>query len=74
MPSRRLDDRIRELCVQVVNAPENHKEEIIRQLQSAISEKIGRLRTMTARKLLGGGNNHRDRRSAASNGHGAPIS
>ena len=63
VPSRRLDDRIRDLCDQVVNAPETEKRALLKELRSAIREKITRLREMAARKLLGGNTNHRDRRS-----------
>ena len=63
VPSRRLDDRIRELCVQVVTAPDREKGALLKELRAAISEKIGRLRKLAAGKLLGGSNGHGERRT-----------
>ena len=63
VPSRRLDDRIRELCLQVVNAPDPAKGGLLRELRAAISEKLVRLRKLAARKLLGGNHNYGERRS-----------
>ena len=54
MPSRRLDDLIRDLCAKIVTAPEDEQEIIQKELQSAIREKVDRLRKMAADKLLDG--------------------
>jgi len=54
VPSRRLDDRIRDLCAKIITASENEQEFIQKQLQSAIREKIQQLRKMAADKLLDG--------------------
>jgi hypothetical protein len=58
MPTRRLDDRIRELCDKAgaaANSPhpdDGHLESILQQLLSAIHEKVERIRALAARKLL----------------------
>lgn len=51
VPSRRLDDRIRELCHKVVSASEDELEPLIADLKSALSEHNVRLRKMAAVKL-----------------------
>ncbi len=53
MPSRRLDDRIRELCVGIVNASAGDKSQLLEELRSAIGEKTARLRKLAVKKLLG---------------------
>ena len=58
MPTRRLDDRIRELCDKAgaaANSPhpdDGHLESILQQLLSAIHEKVERIRALAAKKLL----------------------
>jgi hypothetical protein len=60
MLKRRLDDRIREFCTQVSASPTEHAgrtSEIDAPLQGlldAIHEKVIRLRTLAAQKLLAG--------------------
>jgi len=54
VPSRRLDDRIRDLCAKIITASEDEQEFIQKQLQAAIREKIQQLRKMAAEKLLDG--------------------
>jgi len=51
VPSRRLDDRIRELCCQVISAGEGELEPLIEDLKSALREHNGRLRKLAAAKL-----------------------
>jgi hypothetical protein len=54
MPSRRLDDRIRSLSVQVIDAPKDELEGILQKLLAAIHEKIEQLRSLTANRFRGG--------------------
>jgi hypothetical protein len=53
VPSRRLDDRIRELCHRVVSASaeEGELEPLIEDLKSALREHNSRLRKLAAAKL-----------------------
>jgi hypothetical protein len=51
MPSRRLEDRIRDLCARVVSAKETEFEPLISDLQTALREHNGRLRQLAADKL-----------------------
>jgi hypothetical protein len=51
VPSRRLDDRIRELCYQVISAGEGELEPLIEDLKSALREHNTRLRKLAAAKL-----------------------
>jgi hypothetical protein len=51
MPSRRLEDRIRELCTKVIDADERHFGPILSNLKSALSEHTARLRQFAAAKL-----------------------
>jgi len=53
MPSRRLDDRIRELCAKVVAATEEEVEPAISELQAALREHTSRLRKLAVTKLTG---------------------
>ncbi len=53
MPSRRLDEHIRDLCAKVVNARDIELEAAIAQLNSALREHSIRLRKMAAEKLTG---------------------
>jgi hypothetical protein len=54
MYTRRLDDRIRCLCVQVTEASNEELESLLQQLLSALHEKIDRLRGLAASQLVGG--------------------
>jgi hypothetical protein len=51
VPSRRLDDRIRELCYKVISAGEGELEPLIEDLKSALREHNSRLRKLAAAKL-----------------------
>ncbi len=62
MHTRRLDDRIRHLCVQVTEASNEELEAILQDLLAAIHEKIERLRSLAASQLLGR-KSAKDRRS-----------
>jgi hypothetical protein len=61
--SRRLDDRIRKLCADVVQAQENSAEEVIEELKSALREHTARLRQMAAARLTAVKGQSPDRRS-----------
>ena len=52
MPSRRLDDRIRELCVRAASAPPSEAEAILEELKAALAEHTARLRKLAAKKLV----------------------
>jgi len=53
MPSRGLEDRIRELCSKCVNAKNSSElEPAIEKLKTAIHEHTSRLRDLAARKLV----------------------
>ena len=51
MPSRRLEDRIRQLCAKAVAAPESDLEPVITELKLALHEHTERLRKLAALKL-----------------------
>jgi hypothetical protein len=51
MPSRRLDDRIRQLCYEVISAGDDELETLIEDLKSALREHNARLRKLAAAKL-----------------------
>jgi hypothetical protein len=51
MLSRRLEDRIRDLCTKVIAADENAVEPVIADLKSALREHNDRLRKLAAAKL-----------------------
>jgi hypothetical protein len=60
VPSRRLEDRIRELCAKALAAPDSaDSNEVMQRLREALREHTNRLRQLAARKL-------RPRRSARS--------
>jgi hypothetical protein len=63
MHTRRLDDRIRQLCAQVTEASNDDLESILQQLLGAIHEKIERLRSLAASQLLAG-KSAKDRRAS----------
>jgi hypothetical protein len=54
MHARRLDDRIRHLCVQITEATNDDLQAVLQELLGAIHEKIERLRSLAANQLLGG--------------------
>jgi hypothetical protein len=71
VPSRRLDDRIRDLCSRITTAPPEHMHRLVKELQSAIHEKIEVIRKLAASKLLGGTGPHLlERRSGRENTNG----
>ena len=52
VPSRRLEDRIRELCAKAVSAPDSADfNEVMQQLRESLREHANRLRQLAARKL-----------------------
>ena len=52
VPSRRLEDRIRELCAKAVSAPDSADfNEVMQQLRECLREHANRLRQLAARKL-----------------------
>ena len=53
MHTRRLDDRIRNLCAQITEATDGELEAILQDLLGAIHEKIERLRSLAASQFLG---------------------
>ena len=58
MPTRRLDDRIRQLCAEIAKTPAGsgplspEVEATLQELLGAIHEKTERVRSLAARKLL----------------------
>ncbi len=62
MHTRRLDDRIRNLCAQIAEATDGELEAILQDLLGAIHEKIERLRSLAASQLLAG-KSAKDRRA-----------
>jgi hypothetical protein len=52
VPSRRLDDKIRELCALALDSQNGSKEGILEELRHAIREKTQRLRRLAANKLV----------------------
>ena len=52
MPSRRLEDRIRELCSKALVADETQIDLTLEELRLALHEHAERLRKLAARKLL----------------------
>lgn len=58
MPSRRIDDRIRQICAQLATAgrdptiSDEELELLLHQLRAAIHKKVETLRVVAARKLL----------------------
>ena len=52
MLARRLDDRIRELSALIATTPDADLEPILKELQSAIHEKIELLRKAAAKHLI----------------------
>jgi hypothetical protein len=54
MPFRRIDDRIRRLSDQVIDASRDELDEILPNLLEAIHEKMERLRDLAMNRFLGG--------------------
>lgn len=54
IPSRRLDDRIRQLSDQLGDASNDELTVLLPKLLSAIHEKLDRLRNMAGSQFLGG--------------------
>jgi len=66
VPSRRLDDRIRELCSKALTAPDSELDAILSSLQSALHDHNARLRKLAAKKLVRAENGQpQDRRRSA---------
>ena len=67
MPTRRLDDRIREICAQISAVgrdPHSTDEEVEILLQKAIHQKVQRVRIIATNKLLQGNDaDKQDRRT-----------
>ena len=70
MPTRRLDDRIREICAQISavgrdpESSDQQVETLLQQLLEAIHQKVGRVRIIATNKLLQGNDaDKQDRRS-----------
>lgn len=63
MPSRRLEDRIRELCAQAARANDSEVTGILQELRQALAEHNRRLRRMAAKRLSGRGEDE-DKRSS----------
>ena len=53
VPSRRLSDRIRELCAEATNAGDANFGEILSELQSALHEHAARAHEMGIRQIAG---------------------
>ena len=51
MPSRRLEDRIRDLCAKAVDAETEDFQPVLEELKAALREHTERLRQLAARKL-----------------------
>lgn len=51
--SRRLEDHIRDLCAQIIAAPESELEPVLSELKSALHEHSIKLRKLAAEKLTG---------------------
>jgi hypothetical protein len=64
MPSRRLDDRIRELCGKALVARNSELEEIFLDLQSALHEHNEKLRKMAVQQFTDAKRQQRERRSS----------
>lgn len=54
MKSRRLDDRIRELCTRVIESDDPDWDRTIRELQAALQEMILRVQNLTAAATVAG--------------------
>lgn len=63
-PSRRLEDRIRQLCIRVGEASDGNMEPAIDELQAALSEDAMRVHNKTSATVLAWPELSRDRRRA----------
>ena len=63
MPSRRLDDHIRHLSTQVIDAPGDELAPILENLLAAIHEKMERLRDLAVNQFISG-RHFKERRSS----------
>ena len=54
MPSRRLDDRLKDLCAKVIRTPDNEIEPVLKELQAAMRAKFERIRVMATFRLQTG--------------------
>jgi len=54
MPSRRLEDRIRDLCAKAATASDAETVQVLQELRQALHEHARHLRAMAAEKLTGG--------------------
>jgi hypothetical protein len=62
--SRRLEDRIRELCAAACQAPVSELDVILKKLQAALREHNERFRKLAADSLVGGRKKQKERRLA----------
>jgi hypothetical protein len=62
VPSRRLEDRIRELCAQAVVADDTTLPSVISELRSVMHEHIEGLRRMAVQQLAGKRHHEQTRR------------
>jgi hypothetical protein len=53
VPSRRLDDRIRALCLKATSASPSEVNKLLDELKEALAEHTRRLRKMAAKELSG---------------------
>jgi len=53
MSTRRLEDRVRDLCAKVIEAKDSDIDQTIKELRQALAEHNRRLRKMAAQKLTG---------------------
>ena len=54
MPSRRLEDRIRDLCAKAATASDDETLEVLQGLRRALHEHARQLRAMAAQTFTGG--------------------
>jgi len=52
MPSRRVEDRIRDLCAQAVSAPDSELEPILKELRATLRAHSERLRKLAVMQLV----------------------
>ncbi len=64
VPSRRIDDRIRDLCAKVASSEGNDYEPTLSELKAALREHTGRLRKMAAESLAKKAAPFKDRRKS----------
>lgn len=64
VPSRRIDDRIRDLCAKVASSEGNDYEPVLSELKAALREHTDRLRKMAAERLAKRAAPSKDRRKS----------